>query len=96
MPDHVKQYPLLHSASTDKTHYVPGYQKRGYTVMQLDFTDVANTPWGYNPLSYIREDHDPAASRNGDYCNEQDVKRVAQAICPCQFALQTFEQNGHG
>ena len=29
-------------------------RKKGYTVMYLDFTEVAYTPWGYNPLAYIR------------------------------------------
>ena len=33
---------------------------------------------------YIREDHDLAANRNGDYYSEQDIKKVAQAITPCQ------------
>ena len=28
-------------------------EKQGYTVMHLDFTDTAATPWGYNPLTYI-------------------------------------------
>ena len=58
-------------------------ESRGYTVMHLDFTDVAGTPWGYNPLAYIREWRDGEANRDGDFYNEQDVKKVAQAICPC-------------
>ena len=68
-----------------------GYlEKRGYTVMHLDFTDVAGTPWGYNPLAYIRECRDPEANRNGDYYSEQDIKKMAQAITPCQDYSQPF------
>ena len=59
-------------------------EERGYTVMHLDFTDVAHTPWGYNPLIYIRPCRDPETNRDGDFYLEQDVKKVAQAICPCQ------------
>ena len=58
-------------------------EEKGYTVMHLDFTDVANTPWGYNPLAYIRPCRAAAANRAGDFFNEQDVKKTAQAICPC-------------
>lgn len=52
--------------------------------MHLDFTDVANTPWGYNPLTYIRPCRNPQANRDGDWYSGQDVKKVAQAICPCR------------
>ena len=62
----------------------------GYTVMHLDFTDMLNTPWGYNPLDYVRECQDPETNRDGDYYNEQDVKKVARAICPCQNAKEPY------
>ena len=65
-------------------------EQNGCTVMHLDFTDVAHTPWGYNPLAYVRECHDPEANRDGDYYNEQDVKKLAQAICPCQNDKDPF------
>lgn len=65
-------------------------EKRGYTVMHLDFTDAARTPWGYNPLAYIRPCLDKEANQNGDYYSEQDVKKVAQAICPCQDFKDPF------
>lgn len=65
-------------------------EERGYTVMHLDFTDVARTPWGYNPLAYIRPCGDPEANRDGDFYSEQDVKKVAQAICPCQDFHQPY------
>lgn len=65
-------------------------EKRGYTVMHLDFTDVAATPFGYNPLSYIRKYPDSEYSREGDNYNEQDIKKVAQAICPIQSSKDPF------
>lgn len=65
-------------------------EKKGYTVIHLDFTDVARTPWGYNPLTYVRECGDAEANRNGDFYNEQDVKKLAMAICPCQNSKDPF------
>lgn len=65
-------------------------KEKGYTVMHLDFTDVANTPWGYNPLAYIRECRDDDTNKNGDYYSEQDIKKVAQAICPCLNSKDPF------
>ena len=65
-------------------------EKQGYTVMHLDFTDTAATPWGYNPLTYIRKCRDSEANREGDYYNEQDIKKVAQAICPCNNHKEPF------
>ncbi len=65
-------------------------EKKGYTVMHLNFADVVSTPWGYNPLAYIRECRDAEANKNGDYYNEQDIKRIAQAICPCQDLKEPF------
>ncbi len=65
-------------------------RKRGYTVMHLDFTDVASTPWGYNPLAYIRKCRDSEANKAGDYYSEQDIKKVAQAICPCLNSKEPF------
>lgn len=65
-------------------------KEKGYTVMHLDFTDVENTPWGYNPLAYIRECRDSEANKNGDYYSEQDIKKIAQAICPCLNSKEPF------
>ena len=65
-------------------------RKKGYTVMYLDFTEVAYTPWGYNPLAYIRKCRDMELHRNGDYYSEQDVKKVAQAICPRTNSKEPF------
>ena len=65
-------------------------EKRGYTVMHLDFTDVAATSFGYNPLSYIRKCSDSELNRDGESYNEQDIKKVAQAICPVQSQKDPF------
>lgn len=65
-------------------------EEKGYAVMHLDFTDAAHTPWGYNPLAYVRECRDSDTNREGDYYNEQDVKKLAQAICPCQNEKDPF------
>lgn len=65
-------------------------EERGYKVMHLNFEDVVGTFWGYNPLDYIRECRDPELNRNGDFYKEQDVKKLAQAICPCQNDQEPF------
>lgn len=65
-------------------------EEQGYQVMHLDFTDVAATPWGYNPLAYIRECRDSEVNHDGDYYNEQDIKKVAQIICPNTNAKDPF------
>ena len=65
-------------------------ERNGYKVMHLDFTDVAGTPWGYNPLAYIRECRDAELNRNGDYYREQDVKKLAHALCPCLNGKEPF------
>ena len=65
-------------------------EEKGYTVMHLDFTDVANTPWGYNPLTYIRPCRDAGVNQDGDFYSEQDIKKVAQAVCPCKDFKDPF------
>ncbi len=68
-----------------------GYlRKKGYRVMHLDFTDVAHTPFGYNPLSYIRECRDSDANRDGDFYSEQDIKKLAYAVCVQQNFSDPF------
>ena len=65
-------------------------EEAGYTVMHLDFKDADATPWGYNPLAYIRECRDVQANRDGDFYREQDVKKIAQAICPETNSKEPF------
>lgn len=59
-------------------------KNKGYTVMHLDFTDTLHSPWGYNPLNFIEEITDPILNERGDYYNVQDVKKIANIICPIQ------------
>lgn len=49
-------------------------EKHGYTIQEINLTDCISSPYGYNPLDYIRME-------NGR-CNEQDVMTVAAALVP--------------
>ena len=50
-------------------------RQKGYTVLLLDFTDIQNSPVGYNPLDFVRRDDmgEP---------NEQDIMTISHAILP--------------
>lgn len=50
-------------------------EKRGYVVLEIDLTDCISSPYGYNPLDYIRVDYEGR-------CHEQDVMTVAAALVP--------------
>lgn len=65
-------------------------RNKGYKVMHLNFADTVETKWGYNPLAYVRKYRDAELNRNGDYYNEQDVKKIAQAICPQTNSKEPF------
>ena len=78
-------------------HYAPYLKRNGYKVVNLDFTNVESSPWGYNPLSYIRETEQQYLRDEGSFYNEQDIKKLAAAICPVQteepywdFAAQMY------
>ena len=62
--------------------YAHRLAERGYRVQLLDLTDCAHSPVGYNPLDYIRAD--------GDKADEQDVMRVAAALCPIEDSRQPY------
>lgn len=49
-------------------------RRRGYQVIDLDFTDCANSPWGYNPLRHIRR-------TQGGY-SQQDIISTAACLIP--------------
>lgn len=49
-------------------------EKRGYVVQEINLADCIASPYGYNPLDYIRIE-------NGR-CHEQDVMTVAAALVP--------------
>lgn len=50
-------------------------EKRGYEVLEIDLTDCISSPYGYNPLDYIRVDFEGR-------CHEQDIMTVAAALVP--------------
>ena len=57
-------------------------EQEGYTVTDLDFVDCAVSPWGYNPLSHIRQ-------QNGKY-SEQDIITVAARLVPLSSGKEPF------
>lgn len=59
----------------------PVLERYGYKVVELNLTDPLTSPWGYNPLSYIRYD-----DRQACY-SEQDILTVSAAL--------TSIENGH-
>lgn len=59
-------------------------ERRGFRVLELDFTDLLHSPWGYNPLRFIRWD----AER--ECWNEQDIITVAAALVPVTSRTDPF------
>ena len=59
-------------------------ERRGFRVMELDFTDLLHSPWGYNPLQFIRYDEQRKS------WNEQDIITVAAALVPVEDRTQPF------
>ena len=57
-------------------------ERQGYTVLDLDITDCAASPWGYNPLRHIRQ-------QGGKY-NEQDILTAAACLVPITNELEPF------
>jgi len=55
----------------------------GYRVQELDLTDGLSSPWGYDPLDYIRTSQDGR-------CHEQDVMTVAAALVPNENSRDPF------
>lgn len=51
--------------------------QEGYKVMEINLTDCALSPYGYNPLAYIRQDKD------GHYL-EQDILTLAACLMPVE------------
>ena len=50
-------------------------EERGYVVQEIDLADCISSPYGYNPLDYIRVDYEGR-------CHEQDIMTVAAALVP--------------
>ncbi|MDE7178672.1 MAG: type IV secretory system conjugative DNA transfer family protein [Lachnospiraceae bacterium] len=51
--------------------------QEGYKVMEINLADCALSPYGYNPLAYIRQD------REGHY-QEQDILTLAACLMPVE------------
>lgn len=62
----------------------PVLERYGYRVEELDLADPLSSPWGYNPLAYIRYD------RRRDCYLEQDILTAAAALVPIEDAHQPF------
>lgn len=59
-------------------------ERRGFQLLELDFTDLLHSPWGYNPLRFIRYDE------QRECWNEQDIITVAAALVPVEDRAQPF------
>lgn len=59
-------------------------ERRGFRVLELDFTDLLYSPWGYNPLRFIRWDSERKC------WNEQDIITVAAALVPVTSRTDPF------
>lgn len=57
--------------------------QRGYDVLEINLTDCLASPWGYNPLNFIRCD------RREKY-SEQDIMTVAAALVPVENGHEPF------
>lgn len=71
-------------------HYGNYLKKKGYNVQCIDFKDIENTPCGYNPMNYVRATRNSHMIRQGNFYNEQDIKKIALAICPIQNQKDPF------
>ncbi len=65
-------------------------RSKGFDVQCIDFKDIENSLYGYNPLSYVRKTRNPDLIAQGDLYNEQDIKKIALAICPIQDYKNPF------
>lgn len=57
---------------------------KGYTVISIDFKEIAKSQWGYNPMDFIRQNH-----KNHEY-NEQDIITIAKVLCPLKTRKEPF------
>ena len=61
----------------------PVLVQEGYKVMELNLADCGTSPYGYNPLSYIRRDF------RGKY-SEQDILTLAACLVPLECDRDPF------
>ena len=62
----------------------PLLKEKGFEVVNIDFTDMAHSPCGYNPLAYIRRD-----GETGRY-SEKDILAVSACLCPVETEKDPF------
>ena len=55
----------------------PVLEQQGYKIMEIDLSDCAASPYGYNPLAYIRRD------KNGHF-SEKDILALAACMVPVE------------
>ncbi len=65
----------------------PVMEKKGYKMVDLDFVNLAQSKWGYNPIEFIRYD-----KVTGKY-NEQDIMTIANCLSPCDTKDDPFWDN---
>ncbi len=51
-------------------------ERRGFQVIEIDFSDLLHSPWGYDPLRFIRWD-----AERGCW-NEQDIMAISTTLAP--------------
>ena len=59
-------------------------EQRGFQIIELNFSDLLRSPWGYNPLRFIRRDGPQGQ------CREQDILTVAAALVPLEDRFEPF------
>ena len=62
----------------------PLLEQRDFQVIELDFSDMLHSPWGYNPFRFIRWDEERGCYR------EQDILTVSAALVPIDDPRQPF------
>lgn len=56
--------------------FKPYLESKGFQVVELNFADMGQNAWGYNPLTLIRR------NRDGTSYNQQDILAVSTLIVP--------------
>ncbi|WP_282209099.1 VirD4-like conjugal transfer protein, CD1115 family [Parvibacter caecicola] len=65
----------------------PVLEDNDYELSTIDFTNLARSDIGYNPLAFVRVD--PVTRE----ANEQDVMRIATALCPPSTGSDPYWDN---
>lgn len=59
-------------------------EQRGFQVQEVDFCDLLHSPWGYNPLSFIRWDEQRQCY------SEQDIITASAVLVPVEDLSDPF------